>query len=225
MLRRLTILLAALSASLVPVAGANAGDASATHAYLKASYSTFKTSIAHIRLVGTNVDKLNQQLAGECPDAGKGSPQNEDAQQLSYEAFGALEAIAFHTDAKLIGSYTRAVSPLRWSNSRITRDSRSYLQSLRQLVALKLPDLCADTHSWSATSYKTVPASTLSFDHQVEAIDGHTVPLKLLAPYESSSDRALAKRVKHLEVELEQLETLHGQDWWNLILQTVGLNQ
>jgi hypothetical protein len=223
--RRLTILLATLAVGLLPTTAATASDSSATHAYLKASYTAYKTSIAQIRLVGANVDKLSRRFAGECPRIGVGSPQNEDAQELSYEAFGLLEGVAFHTDSRALQSYSRAVKPLRWSNRRITSAARSYLQSLHELMSLPTPDLCSDVRSWTAAGYKVVPTSTISFNRHVESIEGKPVSLRLLAPYESGSDRALATRVRHLEVQLEHLETLRGQDWWNLILETVGLNQ
>jgi hypothetical protein len=226
MLRRLTSLVATLTLGLAPAGAAAAPrDVSATHAYLGANYAFLRAVHAREGTVAANVAKLNQGFAATCPRVGEGSPQNEESQHMSYEVAGALWATLYRTDANQVQAFLRAVRPLRWTNASITHIERSYATSLRELAALRMPDLCGDVRAWSAGGFKTVPASTLAFDRHVEAIEGKSIPQPLLARYEQGSDKGLAARAQHLETLLEHNETRIGFDDWDMLLETLALNQ
>lgn len=145
MLRRLSTLAVVLIVGLAP-AGAVAApsDVSTTHNYLAANYAFLHAVRASEHAANTNVAKLNRTLASECPSVGAGAPQNEEAQHMSYEVAGALWATLYHTDAKAVQAFIRAVRPLKWSNGKITHIAQAYVRSLRELATLASPDLCGD---------------------------------------------------------------------------------
>jgi|SRR5271154_2273113 len=220
----------ALAVGLVPAGGVASAlaapqDVASTKTYLTAGYAALRAAIASMSVVEANVDRLNRQYASECPKVAVASPQDEAADPMTYEVAGALWATAYHTDARIVQTFVQAVKPLRWSNAKITRQADAYAASLSELVALPLPDMCADVRSWSAAGFNAIPASTTQFDRRVEAIEGHPVALGLLAPYEVPADRTLATRVASLETQLDDLETMLGQNWWDLTLETLALKQ
>jgi hypothetical protein len=171
------------------------------------------------------VRALDQKIHTECPSAGAGSPQSEEAQKLSTEVVGALWATVYDANAKTIERFAKAVDSLRWSNPAIARSIRHYTQGLREMMALQVPNLCADVHTWSAGGFKAAPASTERFDRHVEAIEVKEVPQRLLASYEQASDRSLAARVAHLATRYGELEFSRGQSDWNALLEVLSLNQ
>jgi hypothetical protein len=226
MLRLLSTLAVVLTVGLAP-AGAVAAprDVSTTHTYLAANYAFLHAVHTNERTVNTNIAKLNHTLASVCPSVGIGAPQNEEAQHMSYEVAGALWATLYHTDASAVQAFIRAVKPLKWSNGKITHIAHAYIRSLRELAALTSPDLCGDVRAWSADGFKAVPAATIQFDRHVEAIEGKSIPLRLLAPYELSTDKDVAARTAHLETQLYDAETVVGFNDWDTLLQTLALNQ
>lgn len=226
MLGRLGILAVVLTLGLTPTSqAATPRDLATTHTYLTAGYTTLRAAIASMSSVGTGIDQLNRKLASECPDVGAGSPQSEEEQHLSYEVFGALLSTAYHTDAKIVQRFLRTVKPLRWSNNKVTRAADSFATSLRELVALPMPNLCGDVRAWHAGGFNAVPTDTLRFDRHVEDIEGKIISQQLLAPYEAPADKALATRDLRLYTKLEALETTLGENWWDMTLETLALNQ
>jgi hypothetical protein len=226
MLRGSTILLVVLALAVTPArALATPQDAAATHAYIVANFAFAQASRARAPVGQTATVRLTRELASECRGAGAGSPQNEESQKLSYEAAGALWSVTYGADAGPIRTFVRAVAPLRWSNPRLTRAAQSYTRSLHELATLPLPNLCADAHTWSASGFQAVPASTTRFDKYVESIEGHTIAPRLLAPYERPADRGIVARTTRLETELEHIETVTGFNDWDSLLETLGLNQ
>lgn len=226
MSRRLIVLATALLLGFIPAGAAAAQrDESSTHAYLVANFAFLRSVRANEHAVNANIAKLNLTLAAQCPRVGSGAPQNEEAQHMSYETAGALWTTLYHTDAKLVQKFMRAVRPLRWSNSAITRIAEGYVTSLRKLATLQSPNLCSDVRAWSANGFKTIPTSTAQFDHRLEAIEGKSIPLHLLAPYERRADKILAGRAARLETQLEHTESVVGFDDWDMLLETLALNQ
>jgi hypothetical protein len=200
-------------------------DVASTHAYLEAGYVALHAAVASMRTVEANVEKLNHKFSMECPKVGAGSPQTEEEQQMAYEVAGALWSTAYHTDAKVVQTFVRAVKPLHWSNSRITRIAQGYAASLHELAVLPQPDLCGDVRTWGADGYKAVPVSTTQFNRHLEAIEGNPIPWSLIAPYVQPADKALVARDRRLLTQLEHMETELGQSWWDMTLETLALNQ
>jgi hypothetical protein len=222
----LIAVLAALAVAIAP-AGASASslDTASTHAYLLASYRLLHATVTTWSKVEAGIRQMDSKFRAECAGAGAGSPQDEEGQTLSTEAAGALWASGYHTDASLVRAYVRTLSRLRWSNPAITRSDRRLAQSLKEMLALKVPDLCADIHAWSATGFKAVPADAKAYAAHVSAIEVKEIPRSLLAPYVLPSDRGLRHRAEHLSTEYEELEFKRGQADWDALLETLGLNQ
>jgi hypothetical protein len=223
MLRR-ALTAAVLALALTPSdALASARDVAATHAYIQANYALTKTGVGLISKGQSDIESFNSKLAHECPLAGKGTPQDEASQPMSYEVAVALWAISYGTAAGPISKFVAAVKPLRWSNARITSIAHNYATSLHELSTLPVPNLCADVREWAASGFKTVPAHVQALDSRLEAIESESVPLKLLAPYERGADASVAARARKFEVKLAETEFMVGQDDWIQVLETLGL--
>jgi hypothetical protein len=227
MLWRTMIVAVALAVGGTPASAIAAPrDAASTDAYLAAAYTDLRAAVASMpTTIDANVDALDRRYAAECPRVAAGSIQDEAADPMTYEVAGALWSTAYDTDAKIVQAFDATVRPLRWSNPTITRDVDSYAASLHQLSVLPPPDLCADMRAWAASSFSAIPSSTTQFDRHVEAIEGHPLPLALLAPYEGPAQRALAARVAGLESRFEELEGEFSQKWFDMTLETLALPQ
>ncbi len=226
MLARLAILVAVLTVGLTP-AKANAAslDVTSTHAYLVAGYTALHAVVSKWSSVEADIHRLDLRFHAECPDVGAGSPQSEEEQKLSYEVAGALWATGYHTFAKVVQNFVKAVRPLRWSNPAITRSARRFTSGLHEMTLLAVPDLCADVRAWGSGGFKAVPATTQQFDRHVEAIDVKEVPRRLLLPYLQPADKPLLARVERLATRFEELEFSRGQVDWNNLLEVLALNQ
>jgi hypothetical protein len=227
MLGRVTILTAMLLGAVAPTtAGATSQqNVASTHAYLADSYTVLHAAVSTWPSVEASIHRLDLRFHAECPDTGAGSPQNAEEQKLSYEAAGALWATGYHTDATIVRTYVRSLNGLRWSNPQITRDARRLARGLREMVALRVPDICADIRAWHADGFGAMPSDVEPYDQHVEAIDIHEIPQGLLVPYVQPADRGLRERVEHLATRFEELEFMRGQDDWIALLEVVGLNE
>jgi hypothetical protein len=222
----LTILSAVLVAALTPTtAGAASRDAASTHAYLSASYALLHTAVDTWPAVERNIHKLGLRLHGECANAGAGSPENEEAQKLSYEVVGALWAVGYRTDAASIHAYSNTLRRLTWSNPRITHEAHRLATGMLEMVALKVPSICADVRAWRANGFGAMPSDVEPYDQHVEAIDIHEIPPHLLTPYVQQADNPLRRRVERLATRFEELEFMRGQADWIALLEVVGLNE
>jgi hypothetical protein len=200
-------------------------DSASTHTALLAAYSSLHDIVATWPKVEASLSGLNRKFATECPNVGAGSPQNEPDQRLAYEVAGALWATAYHTDASYANAFIKAVSPLRWSNSSIGRRAHKFIVGLREMMALKVPNLCGDVRTWTAAGFATVPADTEKFDDHVEAINVEIPSPRILSAYVQPSDRPLLQRVEHLLTKFDELEFTVGQRYWDRLLETLALNQ
>jgi hypothetical protein len=200
-------------------------DRASTHAYIQANFALERAADASIAPTEAAAALLNQKLGQECPQVAAGSPQDAESQKASYEIAGALWSISYGAVAGPISTFAQAVEPLHWSNPKITRIARHYAQSLTELAALPMPDICADVRTWSASGFHALPAPLLSFVQHAESIEGHTIPPRLLAPYERPSDRAIVASTSRLETKLERAESVAGFADWDTLLETLALSQ
>lgn len=223
----LAIFIIVLAIGLIPAdaLAAPQEDTSSTHTALVTAYTTLQAIVNTWPTEEASFHKLDERFAAECPDVGAGSPQSESEQKLSSEVSEALFATGYHTDAKIAQAFIKAVSPLRWSNPALTRRQHKFITGLREMIALPVPNLCADVRSWTASGYKTIPASTLQLDQHLEAIEVETPSPRILAPYIQASDRGLFTRVEHLITRFEELEFTTGQRAWIKLLEVLGLNE
>lgn len=226
MLKPAAIIAVVLAVALAPApAGASSRDVASTHAYLAASDTMLHDAVSTWSSVEANVHKLDLRFQAECPDAGAGSPQNEEAQKLAHEVAGALWATAYGTDAAIIRAYVKVLDRLTWSNPQITRDDRRLAGGLREMIALRVPDLCADIHAWKADGFHAMPPDIEPYVRHAEAIDLEEIPERLLAPYVQPADRGLRKHVEHFAIRFAELELTRGQADWIRLLEVVGLNE
>jgi hypothetical protein len=230
-MRRCCTIVAALGLSLAPAAmlagpaQATPQDVASTHAYIVANNAFARASEALAGPAQAAIAHLNKKLRRECPDVGAGAPENEESEKPAYEVAGALWSVSYRADIGPIRAFVAAVRPLRWSNAKITRLAQHYASTLQGLSRLPLPHLCADVRAWRESGFKTLPASTLSFDAHTESLEGHTVPQRLLAPYEQPGDQALVAQTTKIETKLERTETVEGFNDWDTLLATLGLPQ
>jgi hypothetical protein len=208
-----------------PAAVAGQQDVAATHAYINANFTLSRAGVARIGRAQSRIDALNHKLGGECPLVGKGTPETEASQPMSYEVAAALWSVAYGTNAAPIRAFADKVKALRWSNGRITRMAQSYATSLLSMAALPLPDLCADVRAWTVSGFRTIPANVAQLDRRAEAIELNPVASQLLAPYERGADASVVASTRRLEVKLAENEFVLGQDDWLKVLSTLGLPQ
>jgi hypothetical protein len=226
MLGRSTIIIVMLAFGLAPASAlATPQDIASTHSYIVANSTLVRQAEASVAPAQASIVRLTHKLGQECPKAGAGSPEDEESQKLSYEVSGALWSISYGADARPIAAFARAVKPLHWSNPKLAQIAQGYAQSLRGLAAIPMPDLCGDVHTWTASAFRTIPTPTLRFDRLVESLEGHSIPTRLLAPYVLPADKSILARTTSLETKLEHTETVVGFNDWDLLLETLGLNQ
>ena len=221
MLKR-AAMIALIALGLVPVQ-ASASDVSATHAYIQANYALNRGQVSLIHPGEAKIQAYNHRIATECPRAGAGAPQTDAAYPMSYEVAVALWSLAYGTAAAPIRKFVNAVKPLRWSNARLTRIAHGYATSLHELSTLPLPDLCGDVRAWAASRFQAIPASTTTLDRRLEAIEGETIPRKLLVPFERGGDAGVVARTRSLEVKLAEEEFVVGQTDWDQLQETLAL--
>jgi hypothetical protein len=222
----LGIVVALFAVGLVPAhARAASRDVASTHAYLVAGYAALHAVVGKWSSVEADIHKLNLKFRSECPNVGAGSPQSEEEQKLSYEVAGALWATGYHTDAKIIETFVKAVKPLSWSNPAVNRGARKFITGLHEMSVLSIPDLCGDVRAWNAGGFKAVSPKTEQYDRHVEAIEVKEIPRRLLLRYVQPSDKGLLTRVERLYTRFSELEFTTGQDSWNMLLETLALNQ
>lgn len=223
-----TLLAASVLALVVAPANASAAsakDTAAAHNALTAGIATMSTVIRTWPKLEASLNKLDQRFATECPDVGAGSPQSESEQRLAYEVAGALWATGYHTEAPIIRKFINKVTGFATSNPKLNRRVYKFLNGLNEMIALPVPDICADVRAWTATGYRTVPTSALQFADHVEAINVEFPSPKLADPYLTPSDKGLVPKLEHLIIRFEELEFKTGIRYWNKLLETVGLNQ
>lgn len=206
-------------------ASASSRDVAATHAYLAADYAVLHATVSKWSAVEANIAKLDAKYSGECFHAGAGSPQSEEEQKLSLEVAGALWSAGYRTNASAVRRFVASVGRLSWSKRAITRSARALIDGLRAMITLPAPNLCADVRAWAAGGFQAMPADVERYAKHVEAIEIDQIPRRLLAPYLSGGDVALAARDERLNRRFEELEFVHGQDRWNGLLEVLALNQ
>jgi hypothetical protein len=199
-------------------------DIAATHAYIRANYALAHASVARIGVAQAKIERLNGQLERECPHEGAGSPENEASQPVPHEVVVAMWSIAYGINAGPIRTFINATKRLRWSDHRLTSIAESYARSLHEMATLPLPDLCGDVRAWKASGFQVVPAATASLVQRVEAIELKTIPPRLLARYERGADSGTLASTVRLETKLEENEIILGQNDWQQLLGTLGLN-
>jgi hypothetical protein len=214
----------ALAATAPATALAGSGDIAATSRYLQADYALAHAANANVGVGQTAIRHLASSVAGQCPKAVAGSPQNHDSELLSEEVVGALSVVAFRPDAHAIAGYARTVHGLHWSNSALTRKVQTSATRLRGLSTLPVPDLCGDLRAWAASGFQTLSAGTTGFDRSYFAVDieAEEIPWRLLAPFDRGEAPTI-RAIKRIEAHLADVEA-GDVKYWSRILDGLGLS-
>lgn len=163
------------------------------------------------------VSRLVASLSRECPDVMAGAPHDEQSEMLAQERFAILALALLPTRPS--ATYVNTVRRIHWSNDKLTRLVRAWVDAEVAQGNRVPPDLCVDMRAWVSNGYHKLSVSTTGFLKRSEAIDSMTraekrrlrvppatktgkVVLELLGPYESPRYRVFALQLKRLEAKL-----------------------
>src|SRR5438552_954182 len=223
-MRRLVVPLIMLPLAMAPSpAPASPQDVAATHAAIVAGYALARAGVATTDIAQSKIESFNRKLAAECPGVGRGTPETEASQPMSYEVAVALWSIAYGSAAGPINTFARAIRPLRWTSARINRVAHTFVASLTALATIPLPDLCSDVRAWSASGFTTITRHVIELDRRVESLELPEIPWRLLAPYVRSGDADLVRYIRRAERKVAEAEFVLGQKDWYQVLETLGL--
>jgi hypothetical protein len=194
-------------------------DIAATRAYIAADYALVHTARVNLKTGETALESLRQTISAECPKAATASPENTAAEHLSNEVVGAMGVAFVRSDIPAVEAFAASVTPLHWSDAKLTRKAVLYAGKLKALAALQEPDVCGDVRAWAASGYETLQPATTQFDREYSANDVGIgeVPARLLAPYENARERAQLALTKQSENELVEAEARAVEPWSKIL--------
>ncbi len=210
--------IAVTAATLAAASVARADDASSTRAYLSADYALAHAADTRIHEVESTLVGLLAQVRAECPSAARGSPEDTQSEELSDEVIGTMVLTAIRVDLPAGRAYVNAVRPLRWSSSSLTHSVRSYADKVARMIALPVPKLCQDVRSWAGAGFTSLSAATKPFDSSFLAswVSPGFLPAGL-KPYETGSQRALARETEKQEGKVVELEAREVETWGKIM--------
>ena len=202
---------------------ASSSDVATTHRYLVANNTFVKTVTGNLHVSHAALQRLLAKVRRECPQGASGSPQNPESTALSNEVIGAMVFAAGRPDLPAAVAYVKAVKPLRWSDSRVTKTIQTYTRQLRLLTTIPEPPLCYDVKAWAASGYRSLPQPTVQFDNLFVPnwVSAGILPAGL-TKYEAGADRRLAAREAALESRIADFEA-HAVETWGEIMNTLAL--
>jgi hypothetical protein len=189
-----------------PARGAPA-DVATTRTYIRANYALVHYAAMRLGTARSLLDGVLAKARTDCPSAAAGSPQNPESTMVSDEIIGAMVLAAYHDAQPQIAAYIRVAARSHWSSRTLTSSIHAYAGKLATLSTLAAPNLCADIRAWSASGYKSLPASTLRFDQRfVPAwVALGELPAQL-ASYERPDERGTLQRSSQFEEKLTNFE-------------------
>jgi hypothetical protein len=205
-------------AALGTTSAARADNGSSTRAYLNADYALAHAAGSRIHEIESTLLGLLAQVRAECPLAARGSPEDTQSEQLSDEVIGTMVLSAIRVDLPAGRAYVKAVRSLSWSSSSLTRSVRSYSEKVARMIALPVPRLCQDVRSWAGGGYTSLSAATEPFDSAFLAswVSPGYLPAGL-KPYESGSERSLARTTEEQEGKVVELEAREVETWGKIM--------
>jgi hypothetical protein len=199
-------------------------NAAATRAYLLANLRGVRIAAAHIEPARVAIDGVLAHVRQNCPLAAAESPQDPESTQLSNEVIGSMVTTALHVDLPPLKQFVHATQSLRWSSGALTREVHEYVSKVNTMGSLAEPDVCGDVRAWAASSYKTLPATTLAFSPRFM---GSWVALgnipEGLNRFIGASLRPLVVQAERYESELSEFE-VHEVENWGHIMNALGLH-
>jgi hypothetical protein len=216
---------AAALALLAAPAIATASDAASTDAYLRANYALVADGNSNIRSAEARLRALREQLRRECGGVVDGSPQDENANTLNWEAIGLMTITGYAPGKRAIATFARTIAPLHWSNSSLTREVHTYARQLKAEVLTPLPHLCADLRAWRASGYATLPRTTTDFRKSFyeNYVGVGFLPLQKLGS-RARAQASLVRRSQRYQLNIEECEAREVETY-GAIIDLLGLKQ
>jgi len=202
---------------------AGPADIAATQTYVQANYTAVRVAISHLAASEAGPLHVLAAVQRECPGAGAGSPQDGESTQMSDEVIGAMVISAAQPDLQAIRAFVRSVAGLSWSNRGLTHAIRAYVDDWKTILSLRAPNLCGDVKAWSASGFRALPASTVTFVAKFMPawVAAGYLPAQL-RPYESAAAATLAGRSVPLEERISEAEA-RAVEHWGEIMDTLSL--
>ena len=183
-------------------------DVLSTQAYIQEDHVLQLAEKASLPASRTAADGLIRQVNSQCPNIMAGAPHNSETAEVGGEIIGSVLVTLSGPEDRANIKFAQRVGSLRWSSRKLEHTVRSYATELKAQAELAMPNLCADLKAWAASGYTTLPASSVRFVGQVDAIvtgpGPGKVPLKLFAPYERPDEKTVIHQTKQLEAELNK---------------------
>jgi hypothetical protein len=165
-------------------------------------------------------------VSGTRPSAraeGERRRQSRQLGDLKTELLFALSESSTQQDREASTTLISALTPLKWSNPFLVLLVQATVAGNKEVLELPTLSVCADMRSWVASGYKTLTTTSREIASRSEAIfkrsfeliaiaarlDKRTL-LKIFAPYENASDRALARHAEALELRLHKRQRGDG---------------
>jgi hypothetical protein len=195
------------------LAGVSVSNAAATRAYLRAGAAYEESSYAKLGASAAAIEARASEIGGECPAALTYAPRDAAFEELGEAAGATLFYASLASTRSTLQRQSRAIAHLRGSDRRLTRLVRAEAAEERAVLAITLPDVCADIAAWRASAYAALPGSATAFVDRARAIEStsfvgpseesrEAVIMRLLRPYEGPAERRTAKRIQHLEAQV-----------------------
>jgi hypothetical protein len=201
------ILAATLALGVMPATAlATSQDVQSTQTYIHADHTLQLADTASLPLSQTAASELVGDVHTRCPNVMAGAPRNTETADVGAEILGSVLVALTGPEDRATIKFARRVEKLRWTSRKLEHTVRSYAIELKAQATLARPNLCADLKAWVASGYTTLPASTVRFGRQVNAIIAGPgpgeVPLRLFAAYERPDEKTVIRQTKLLDAAL-----------------------
>ncbi len=174
-------------------------------------------AVSGFGLVGPRPVGPGSQAPPSARAEGERRRQSRQQGDLKFELSFALEDSRTQPDREAVGALIHALTPLKWSNPKITVLVQVTAEAAKEELEIPAPPVCEDMKSWVASGYKTLTPISREIQSRSEALlkrsfeilalaaqtPTQTFP-KLLASSESASDRALARHTEALSRQLHK---------------------
>jgi hypothetical protein len=161
-------------------------NAAATHAYLIATLSFEEVELADLPKSVAATEETAARISGECPGVLTGAPpaerepgvggvvglepktqpgaramgertrQSRQREDLQLELSLSLAAARMQPNREAVGALLTALTPLQWSNPKITPLLHLTLTNAQEELDISVPAVCEDMKTWVASGYKTI---------------------------------------------------------------------
>jgi hypothetical protein len=143
--------------------------------------------------------------------------QSRQLGDLKLELSLALDGSRTQPDREAVVALIRALTPLRWSDPKITLLVQVITAVVKEELEVPAPPVCDDMKAWVVSGYKTLTPISREIQSRSEALLKRGLELialaaqtpvqsfpKILAPFENASDRVLARHVEALDRQLRK---------------------